>query len=72
MLCLLDNWNVGNFKFEFKDKDKVSAYEYAIIVSRSVLAKIIIFSAHFPFTFLHTDVGITLARLYSRVSYNLN
>lgn len=51
MLCLWADWNVGNFKLEFKDKDKVNAYEYAIIVSRSVLAKIIIFSAHFPFTF---------------------
>ena len=55
-----------------KDNARSDSYEYAIIVSRSVLAKIFFFSAHFPFTFLHTNVGITLARLYSRVSYNLN
>ena len=35
-----------------KDNVRSDSYEYAISVSRSVLAKILIFSAHFPFTFI--------------------
>ena len=47
-----------------KDNARSDSYEYAIIVSRSVLAKIFFFSAHFLFT-LSYDVGITLYRLPS-------
>lgn len=48
---------------------EVNAYEYAIIVSRSVQAKVSCLLCTLSDYIFHTNVGISLSRLSSRVSY---
>ena len=50
-------------------KAEVSAYEYAIIVSRSVQAKVLYLLCTLSGYIIHINVGISLSRLSSRVSY---